>query len=122
MIRALVLCAVLAGCGGPLSVLPGGGPNVAAAVQVGQTNAQTVGKTEIAAPKIERARADQVSQAARDQVVTAARVDLVEVHQPAAFPWWVVPALFVAWELPRSSDIGRAVWRGVAWVWRRVRP
>lgn len=43
---------VLAGCGGsPLSLLTGGGPNVAANVQAGKTNSQTIGQTNNVAPK-----------------------------------------------------------------------
>jgi len=39
----------LTGCGSnPLSLLTGGGPNVAANTQVGKTNVQTIGKTEVA--------------------------------------------------------------------------
>ena len=39
----------LASCGplSPLNLLTGGGPNVAANVQAGETNTQTIGTTEV---------------------------------------------------------------------------
>lgn len=46
MIRALAVLLLLAGCGGPLSLLTGGGPNVAANVQAGQTNRQSAVSVE----------------------------------------------------------------------------
>ena len=43
---SLVLILLLAGCGGgPLSLLTGGGPNVAANTQVGKENTQTIGNS-----------------------------------------------------------------------------
>lgn len=46
MIAAL-LALTLAGCSGsPLSLLTGGGPNIAANVQAGKTNTQTLGTTQ----------------------------------------------------------------------------
>mgnify|MGYP000232113872 FL=1 len=57
----------MAGCspGGALSLLTGGGPNVAANVQAGKTNSQTVGQTNVNAPKAvvrPKARVDSLDQ------------------------------------------------------------
>jgi len=58
---------LMAGCspGGALSLLTGGGPNVAANVQAGKTNSQTVGQTNNVAPKAvvrPKARVDSIDQ------------------------------------------------------------
>lgn len=40
VLAAVLLCFALTGCGGPLGLLMGGGPKVAANVQAGKTNTQ----------------------------------------------------------------------------------
>jgi hypothetical protein len=56
----------MAGCSkGPLSLLTGGGPNVAANVQAGKTNTQTIGQTNNISPSVNirpKARVDTVDQ------------------------------------------------------------
>lgn len=121
---ALAFVLGVAGCGGgPLSLLAGGGPNVAANVQAGRQNVQTLGRSEVFAPDVSRARAGQIAQAARDQVVTAERVEAVTILEAPAVPLWywlgTFAAVLVAWELPRSSDMGRAIAAALAWLWRR---
>lgn len=56
MIRAFALILLLSACSGPLgtaaSLLTGGGPNVAANVQAGKTNTQSVGTNQVDNRKI----------------------------------------------------------------------
>lgn len=70
-LRTLLLPLVLTGmvsltaCDNPLSLLTGGGPNVAANVQAGKTNSQTVGQTNNISPKTvvrPKARVETVDQ------------------------------------------------------------
>lgn len=47
LILGTLLAFTLAGCGAsPLGILTGGGPNIAANVQAGKTNTQTLGQTQ----------------------------------------------------------------------------
>lgn len=50
MIRVLAFLLLLAACGGPLSLLTGGGPNVGVNAQVGAENRQSVVSVERGAP------------------------------------------------------------------------
>jgi hypothetical protein len=91
----LALCVALAGCGGgPLSLLTGGGPNVAANTQAGKTNNQTVGKTEIKEQRITRAEATRdVVQSSDTSRVKADRVETVVVQE---YPVWLIIAFAAA--------------------------
>jgi hypothetical protein len=82
----LLLCLLLTGCGAnPLSLLTGGGPNVAANVQAGRTNVQTLGSTEII-------EAEVVEQ----NEVKAESIGQLVVNQSPK-PIWIVA--FLAWTL-----------------------
>jgi len=91
MIRALLICLLVAGCGKlPLLGL-GGGPNVAANVQAGAENVQ--------AAKVERTsqvvrRAETVTQTADQNRVRVERVETI-VQNEGPNPWWIV-ALIIA--------------------------
>ena len=55
--------------GGPLSLLTGGGPNVVANGQLGQTNTQTVGQTNNVAPTVSvrpKARVETIDQSTNE--------------------------------------------------------
>ena len=104
MIRVLALFffILLASCGGPLSLLTGGGPNVAANVQAGKENVQQI-----------VARQDRI-EAGRDVVqqsspVVADKVDTVNVQQT---PVWMILLLILGWLLPSPNEIARGI-RGV---------
>lgn len=61
---------LLVACSGvnPLGLLTGGGPNVAANVQAGKTNSQTVGQTNNVAPKAvvrPKARVETIDQSSK---------------------------------------------------------
>ena len=67
LLSLLLLVSIsMAGCSkGPLSLLTGGGPNVAANVQVGKTNNQTVGTNTTLAPTVSlrpKSRVDTIDQ------------------------------------------------------------
>lgn len=87
----------LTGCGGPLSLLTGGGPNVAANVQAGKTNSQTVGQTNVTEQKLVRPQARSIEQSTGETRVRTERVETVIVNETVP-PWiWLLMAL--AWVL-----------------------
>jgi len=92
-IIALAICVSLAGCDGPLSLLTGGGPNVAANTQAGRTNVQAVGATEITDQRIVRPQARKIEQRADRNKVSAGKVESVIVHEA---PAWLIIAFAVA--------------------------
>jgi hypothetical protein len=77
------------GCSkGPLSLLTGGGPNVAANVQVGKTNNQTVGTNTTLAPTVSlrpKSRVDTIDQSN----------ETVNNYQLPLWVWFVGILLFV---------------------------
>jgi len=99
---ALIL---MTGCSSlPLSVLGGGGPNVAANTQIGKENRQAVISAETG------------STAGRDIVtktVDAQQVENVNVVNERV-PIWIIIALVVGWLAPSPSEIGRGIYRLLA--------
>jgi hypothetical protein len=97
--RVLLLAALLAlsGCGGPLSLLTGGGPNVAANVQAGKENTQQVVAVQ------------QKTEAGRDIIqktspVEAENIEEVNIQQT---PMWILVLLILGWLLPSPNEIAR---------------
>ncbi len=103
--RLLLLLSVLmltASCSkGPLSLLTGGGPNVAANIQAGKTNSQTLGTTKIVEQKTESGDIKSV-----DSKVSAESVEKVTVNETQP---WVILLLILGWLLPSPNEIGRWV-------------
>jgi len=96
---------LMAGCSGsPLSLLTGGGPNVAANVQAGKTNSQTVGTTNVTEQKLVRPKARNIRQTADTNQVRSDSVETVVVNE---VPVWVVLLLILGWLLPSPNEIGR---------------
>lgn len=96
---ALVLL-MLAGCGkGPLSLLTGGGPNVAANVQAGKENIQQVVGNQT---KTEAGR-DVVQQ---NSPVVAHEIKEVTIQQT---PLWILVLLVLGWLLPSPNEISRFI-------------
>lgn len=93
----LVLFVVLAGCGGPLSLLTGGGPNVAAQVQAGKENTQQI----VANQSTTEAGRDIVQQT---NPVVAQEVKEVNIQQT---PIWMIILLVLGWLLPSPNEIAR---------------
>lgn len=111
--RLLLLLLVLtltASCSkGPLSLLTGGGPNVAANVQAGKTNSQTIGTTNNVAPTVTlrpNSRVDTI-----DQRNTSTRVssDAVETLVVNEYPLWLILVFGVlcGFLIPSPNEIGR---------------
>jgi len=106
--RLLLLVILLAGCGAsPLSLLTGGGPNVAANVQAGKENTQqAVGQ---------QTRTD----AGRDVIqqsspVIADQIKEVNIQQT---PIWMIVLLVLGWLLPSPNEIARGI-RGLFRKWK----
>ena len=81
------------------SLLSGGGPNVAANIQAGKTNTQTLGTTNNIAPTASvrpTARVDNIDQSNKTTVVN-------EV-QP-----WLILLLILGWLLPSPQEIIRSI-------------
>jgi hypothetical protein len=91
--RALALLMALGACSGIPAYLTGGGPNVAANVQAGQINTQTLGKSETTTQKLVRPEADKIHQSADRNKVQADHVQTVVVQE---VPAWLIIAFAVA--------------------------
>ena len=95
------------GCSGAqaLKLLTGGGPNVAANVQAGKTNIQSVGQTTVNAPKV--------------TVRPKARVDTIDQSTKTSNNYDTSPLmlllLIVGWLAPSPNEIVRKVSR----LWQR---
>lgn len=91
---------ILSGCLNPLSLLGGGGPNVAANVQAGKENNQSVidNSSDVSG---ENVTVDN------SQVSSAGPIESVKVFNQD-IPTWVIILLILGWMLPSPSEI----WRG----------
>jgi hypothetical protein len=108
--RGLVLLLLLGGCGAnPLSLLTGGGPNVAANVQAGRTNAQTVGTATISDQRVRAEQVGPVEQSTGGTAVRTERVERVEVQVRNDTPAWIIILLVMGWLLPSPGEIARGV-------------
>lgn len=109
LIALLTTISISTGCSGlaPLSFLTGGGPNVAANVQAGKTNSQTVGTTENTSSSVsigEDSRVDTIDQSINESKVATENIDNVTVNE---VPPWVVLLLILGWLLPSPNEISR---------------
>jgi len=96
---------VIPSCGSlPFNPFTGGGPNVAANTQVGETNSQTVGTTEVSEQTISEFTAEDVRQSNDKNKVQAESVQTVVVNE---VPSWVILLLLLGWLFPSPNEIGR---------------
>jgi hypothetical protein len=97
---------VLTGCSGtPLSLLTGGGPNVAANTQIGRENTQTVGQDKRFQPEVRtESPIETVEQSSND-----IRTGAVENIQVTNIPPWVILLLIIGWLLPSPGEMGRSI-------------
>lgn len=105
----VVVLLTLAGCSNlnPLSLLTGGGPNVAANTQLGQENEQTVGVRTSNEQTIVRPNARDITQVADETVV---KTDKIEGDVTVeSVPPWVMLLLIIGWLAPSPNEIGRWV-------------
>ena len=105
-VLALILVLLLAGCGGPLSFLTGGGPNLAANVQAGKENTQQVVGNQTST----EAGRDIVQQ---ETPVIADNIKEVTIQQT---PLWMMLLLILGWLLPSPNEISRSI-RGLFKRW-----
>lgn len=97
---------VIPACSNPLSLLTGGGPNVAANVQAGETNSQTIGTTSNTDQSIVRPQARDIRQSSDTNKVQADSVETVVVNE---VPVWVILLLILGWLFPSPNEIGRYI-------------
>ncbi len=97
LLVALTLVLLLGGCLSPLSLLGGGGPNVAANVQAGAENNQTGAQVG------DIIKAETVNTG----VSPTGSVDKINVMNQD-IPMWVIILLILGWVLPSPQEI----WRG----------
>jgi hypothetical protein len=106
--RLLLLVILLAGCGAsPLSLLTGGGPNVAANVQAGKENTQQA----VANQTRTDAGRDVIQQSSP---VIADQIKEVNIQQT---PLWMLILLVLGWLLPSPNEIARGI-RGLFRKWK----
>lgn len=121
---SLALILALGACGSvsPLSlakaVLPGGGPNVAANVQAGKTNAQTLGTTAITEARVEHLAATKVEQSTGAARVKADQVQSVIVNEA---PAWLILLALAFWIMPTPAQMGAAIAAWLARAWNSLR-
>ena len=103
----IILVFTLSACGAsPLSLLTGGGPNVAANVQAGKENTQ---QAVVSQTKTEAGR-DVVQQTSP---VIAEQIKEVNIQQT---PLWMLILLILGWLLPSPNEIARWI-RGLFKRW-----
>lgn len=98
----------LTGCGmSPLSLLPGGGTNVAANTQAGKQNNQTIGTSTVQELGTQTVTSEKVNNSqVQTNRVNATEVQTVVVNE---VPAWVILLLVVGWILPSPGEIGRII-------------
>ena len=108
------LCLLLIGCGGPLSLLTGGGPNVAANVQAGAENEQsvTLGQDQEIRQTITRPQARTIEQSSGKTSARAEKIDTLTINEASEgipAPWdWTLLVMALALSLARLPG----------WLWR----
>ncbi|MFV1564453.1 MULTISPECIES: bacteriophage spanin2 family protein [unclassified Phaeobacter] len=105
----LMLCVVLASCAKGAGIIAGaiaGGPNVAANVQAGRTNAQTIGQTTLQDQRIDDTQARNIEQSSGDTQLRTERVETVILREDP--PAWLLLVALIGWLLPTPQQIGAA--------------
>ena len=103
----LVLGNLLTGCKGPLSLLTGGGPNVAANTQVAKTATQTLGSSVVTGDqKVEGSTGHIVQIQEQQTKLTAENVGKVTINET---PIWMIILLIIGWLLPTPNQIAQTI-------------
>lgn len=106
-VPALAAVLFLAGCGAsPLGLLTGGGPNVAANVQAGAENIQSVGQTEANDLRIVRPQARSIEQSTGETRVRTEVVDTIVVNE-VDWRYVALIALLAGFLIPSPGEIAR---------------
>lgn len=115
LLPLLLICAALASCAKVAGIVGGAlgsGPNVAANVQAGRTNAQTVGKATFSDQRIEDTEARSIEQSAGDTRVRSESVETLIVQEDV--PAWVWLLALLGWVLPTPQQMGAALFSMIA--------
>lgn len=95
------------GCKGPLSLLTGGGPNVAANVQVAKVATQTVGSSTVTGDqKIENSSGHMVQIQEQQSKLTAENVGKVTINETS---FGMIILLILGWLLPTPNQIANTI-------------
>ena len=117
--RWLVLALFLSGCSQIPSFLMGGGggPNVAANVQAGKTNSQTVGTTNNSDQEVvvETLTGD-LKQSNDTNKVNTDSVENININE---IPPWVLILLVLGWLAPSPQELGRGLLTLIATLRRK---
>jgi hypothetical protein len=103
----LLACATLVSCTKVAGLLGGaltGAPNVAASVQLGRTNAQTVGTAEFTDQRIVEPEARSIEQSAGRTGVRSETVETLIVREDP--PAWLLLLALIGWLAPTPRQIG----------------
>jgi len=110
LLPLLLVLMLMASCSGtPLSLLTGGGPNVAANTQIGKTNNQTVGTTNNVSPTVTVEPDSSVGSIDQRTTTTKVASDKVETVVVNEVPVWVVLLLILGWLFPSPQEISRSI-------------
>jgi len=104
LVLALTALMVIPACGSPLSLLTGGGPNVAANTQAGQENSQTIGADLDQSQNIVRPNARDITQTKDTNTVRTEKVESLTIQET---PLWIIVLLILGWLLPSPGEMGR---------------
>ena len=109
-LTVLLVVSLLSGCGGgALSLLTGGGPKVAANVQAGQTNSQTVGQTRNSNVKVTRSPNSTIRPVERPSTFNENQGVENVINNTTNIPPWFIIALVVwsiiLWQLPSPDQL-----------------
>ena len=108
----LTLCLSLSACSGPLKLLTGGGPNVAANVQAGAENNQTIGSSTSNDQKIIRPQARTIEQSAGQTGVRSEKVETVVVEAASDWFWILMTGIMLGWFMGWVTETPREMIRG----------
>lgn len=89
---------LMVGCSSPLDLLKGS-TNVAANTQIGKTNTQTLGQTNLTEQSIVRPQARDIRQTADTNKVSSDRVETVIVNETPPWLIFIGVILFALWSL-----------------------
>ena len=107
---SLAVLSITASCSSlnPLGFLTGGGTNVAANVQAGRTNTQTLGTTKVQESRTEfKDTTVERYEQTQDQENTV-KTDSVQNLTVNEIPAWVILLLILGWLLPTPTEIARS--------------
>jgi len=107
LLGLLLVSMLMASCSAsPLSLLTGGGPKVAANVQAGKTNSQTIGTTSNNEQRLEVKTAEVVKQSNNNNRVSAETIDTVVNNE---IPIWMILlfGLLCGFVIPSPKEIAR---------------